>query len=113
WWRYVRPASPSRGLLSVPVVCTRRDAICYTFAVTTSAAYWLWHCRVMMPGCCRSVPFWPVRWPFTGRPDTCWRLTMTIDKQLPSTRTTELDSICHKAEVIPVLTIERLEDAVP
>lgn len=38
---------------------------------------------------------------------------MTIDKQLPSTRTTELDSICHKAEVIPVLTIERLEDAVP
>lgn len=38
---------------------------------------------------------------------------MTIDKQLPSTRTTELDSICHKAEVIPVLAIERLEDAVP
>ncbi len=38
---------------------------------------------------------------------------MTIEKQLPSTRTTELDSICLKAEVIPVLTIERLEDAVP
>ena len=38
---------------------------------------------------------------------------MTIDKQLPSTRTTELDSICLKAEVIPVLTIQRLEDAVP
>ena len=38
---------------------------------------------------------------------------MTIDKQLPSTRTAELDSICLKAEVIPVMTIERLEDAVP
>ncbi|EWG98956.1 hypothetical protein Q427_27620 [Halomonas sp. BC04] len=38
---------------------------------------------------------------------------MTIEKQLPSTRTTELDSICLKAEVIPVLAIERLEDAVP
>lgn len=38
---------------------------------------------------------------------------MTIEKQLPSTRTTELDSICLKAEVIPVLTIERIEDAVP
>jgi len=38
---------------------------------------------------------------------------MTTEKQLPSTRTTELDSICQKAEVIPVLTIERLEDAVP
>lgn len=38
---------------------------------------------------------------------------MTIDKQLPSTRTTELDSICLKAEVIPVLTIRRVEDAVP
>ncbi|MBE0464625.1 MAG: bifunctional 4-hydroxy-2-oxoglutarate aldolase/2-dehydro-3-deoxy-phosphogluconate aldolase [Halomonadaceae bacterium] len=38
---------------------------------------------------------------------------MSIDKQLPSTRTAELDSICHKAEVIPVITIERLEDAVP
>ncbi|MFO7908981.1 MAG: keto-deoxy-phosphogluconate aldolase, partial [Halomonas sp.] len=38
---------------------------------------------------------------------------MTIDKQLPSTRTAELDSICLKAEVIPVLTIDRLEDAVP
>ncbi|MFY0991149.1 bifunctional 4-hydroxy-2-oxoglutarate aldolase/2-dehydro-3-deoxy-phosphogluconate aldolase [Halomonas sp. C05BenzN] len=38
---------------------------------------------------------------------------MTIDKQLPSTRTTELDSICLKAEVIPVLSIERIEDAVP
>ncbi|AMD01381.1 bifunctional 4-hydroxy-2-oxoglutarate aldolase/2-dehydro-3-deoxy-phosphogluconate aldolase [Halomonas chromatireducens] len=38
---------------------------------------------------------------------------MTIEKQLPSTRTTELDSICLKAEVIPVLSIERLEDAVP
>mgnify|MGYP003633872808 CR=1 FL=1 len=38
---------------------------------------------------------------------------MTIDKQLPSTRTAELDSICLKAEVIPVITIERLEDAVP
>lgn len=38
---------------------------------------------------------------------------MTIEKQLPSTRTSELDSICLKAEVIPVLTIERLEDAVP
>ncbi|MDI5985970.1 bifunctional 4-hydroxy-2-oxoglutarate aldolase/2-dehydro-3-deoxy-phosphogluconate aldolase [Halomonas sp. M4R5S39] len=37
----------------------------------------------------------------------------SIDKQLPSTRTTELDSICLKAEVIPVLTIERIEDAVP
>lgn len=38
---------------------------------------------------------------------------MTIDKQLPSTRTTELDSICLKAEVLPVLTIRRVEDAVP
>ncbi|WP_136248179.1 bifunctional 4-hydroxy-2-oxoglutarate aldolase/2-dehydro-3-deoxy-phosphogluconate aldolase [Halomonas borealis] len=38
---------------------------------------------------------------------------MTIDKQLPSTRTTEIDSICLKAEVIPVLAIERVEDAVP
>ena len=38
---------------------------------------------------------------------------MTIEKQLPSTRTTELDSICLKAEVIPVLTIERIEDAIP
>ncbi|NWN83442.1 MAG: bifunctional 4-hydroxy-2-oxoglutarate aldolase/2-dehydro-3-deoxy-phosphogluconate aldolase [Halomonas sp.] len=38
---------------------------------------------------------------------------MTPDKQLPSTRTTELDSICLKAEVIPVLAIQRLEDAVP
>ncbi len=38
---------------------------------------------------------------------------MTIDKQLPSTRTTELDSICLKAEVIPVLAIRRIEDAVP
>ncbi|GHA96839.1 bifunctional 4-hydroxy-2-oxoglutarate aldolase/2-dehydro-3-deoxy-phosphogluconate aldolase [Modicisalibacter luteus] len=38
---------------------------------------------------------------------------MTIEKQLPSTRTSELDSICSKAEIIPVLTIERLEDAVP
>ncbi|MCI0510222.1 2-keto-3-deoxy-phosphogluconate aldolase [Chromohalobacter marismortui] len=38
---------------------------------------------------------------------------MTIDKQLPSTRTTELDSICQKVEVIPVLVINRLEDAVP
>ncbi|MBZ0329405.1 bifunctional 4-hydroxy-2-oxoglutarate aldolase/2-dehydro-3-deoxy-phosphogluconate aldolase [Halomonas sp. ANAO-440] len=38
---------------------------------------------------------------------------MTIEKQLPSTRTTELDSICLKAEVIPVLSIERLEDAIP
>ncbi len=38
---------------------------------------------------------------------------MTIDKQLPSTRTTELDSICFKTEVIPVLAIERIEDAVP
>ncbi|MBE0404007.1 MULTISPECIES: bifunctional 4-hydroxy-2-oxoglutarate aldolase/2-dehydro-3-deoxy-phosphogluconate aldolase [Halomonas] len=38
---------------------------------------------------------------------------MSIDKQLPSTRTAELDSICLKAEVIPVITIDRLEDAVP
>ncbi|QEM80807.1 MULTISPECIES: bifunctional 4-hydroxy-2-oxoglutarate aldolase/2-dehydro-3-deoxy-phosphogluconate aldolase [Halomonas] len=38
---------------------------------------------------------------------------MTIEKQLPSTRTTELDSICLKAEVIPVITIERIEDAIP
>mgnify|MGYP000653869761 FL=1 len=38
---------------------------------------------------------------------------MSIDKQLPSTRTTELDSICLKAEVIPVLAIQRIEDAVP
>ncbi|QJQ95789.1 MULTISPECIES: bifunctional 4-hydroxy-2-oxoglutarate aldolase/2-dehydro-3-deoxy-phosphogluconate aldolase [Halomonadaceae] len=38
---------------------------------------------------------------------------MTIEKQLPSTRTTELDSICTKTEVIPVITIERVEDAVP
>ncbi|MEC9482167.1 MAG: keto-deoxy-phosphogluconate aldolase, partial [Halomonas sp.] len=38
---------------------------------------------------------------------------MTIEKQLPSTRTSEIDSICSKANVIPVLTIERLEDAVP
>ncbi|GAA3907800.1 bifunctional 4-hydroxy-2-oxoglutarate aldolase/2-dehydro-3-deoxy-phosphogluconate aldolase [Halomonas cibimaris] len=36
-----------------------------------------------------------------------------IDKQLPSTRTAELDSICLKAEVLPVMIIERLEDAVP
>lgn len=36
-----------------------------------------------------------------------------IDKQLPSTRTAELDSICLKAEVLPVISIERLEDAVP
>lgn len=41
------------------------------------------------------------------------RETSMIDKQLPSTRTAELDSICLKAEVIPVMTIERLEDAVP
>lgn len=38
---------------------------------------------------------------------------MTPDKQLPSTRTAELDSICLKAEVIPVLAIQRIEDAVP
>ncbi|PMR73208.1 bifunctional 4-hydroxy-2-oxoglutarate aldolase/2-dehydro-3-deoxy-phosphogluconate aldolase [Billgrantia endophytica] len=38
---------------------------------------------------------------------------MTIEKQLPSTRITELDSICLKAEVIPVLAIERIEDAIP
>ena len=38
---------------------------------------------------------------------------MTIEKQLPSTRTTELDSICLKAEVIPVIVIDRFEDAVP
>ncbi|MFD2189519.1 bifunctional 4-hydroxy-2-oxoglutarate aldolase/2-dehydro-3-deoxy-phosphogluconate aldolase [Pistricoccus aurantiacus] len=38
---------------------------------------------------------------------------MTINKQLPSTRTTELDSICFKTEVIPVIEIVRLEDAVP
>ncbi|HSH57061.1 MAG TPA: bifunctional 4-hydroxy-2-oxoglutarate aldolase/2-dehydro-3-deoxy-phosphogluconate aldolase [Halomonas sp.] len=38
---------------------------------------------------------------------------MTPDKQLPSTRTSELDSICLKAEVIPVLAIQRIEDAVP
>ncbi|QTF91969.1 bifunctional 4-hydroxy-2-oxoglutarate aldolase/2-dehydro-3-deoxy-phosphogluconate aldolase [Halomonas sp. BM-2019] len=37
----------------------------------------------------------------------------SIDKQLPSTRTTEIDSICLKAEVIPVIAIERIEDAVP
>ncbi|MFO8044657.1 MAG: bifunctional 4-hydroxy-2-oxoglutarate aldolase/2-dehydro-3-deoxy-phosphogluconate aldolase [Halomonas sp.] len=37
----------------------------------------------------------------------------SIEKQLPSTRTTELDSICLKAEVIPVLAIQRVEDAVP
>ncbi|SEL04754.1 bifunctional 4-hydroxy-2-oxoglutarate aldolase/2-dehydro-3-deoxy-phosphogluconate aldolase [Halomonas daqiaonensis] len=37
----------------------------------------------------------------------------SIDKQLPSTRTTELDSICLKAEVIPVLAVQRIEDAVP
>ncbi|WP_311946566.1 bifunctional 4-hydroxy-2-oxoglutarate aldolase/2-dehydro-3-deoxy-phosphogluconate aldolase [Halomonas piscis] len=36
-----------------------------------------------------------------------------MDKQLPSTRTAELDSICLKAEVLPVITVERLEDAVP
>ncbi|WP_227369932.1 bifunctional 4-hydroxy-2-oxoglutarate aldolase/2-dehydro-3-deoxy-phosphogluconate aldolase [Halomonas sp. M20] len=38
---------------------------------------------------------------------------MSTEKQLPSTRTTELDSICLRAEVIPVVTIERLEDAIP
>ena len=38
---------------------------------------------------------------------------MTIEKQLPSTRTTELDIICLKAEVIPVIVIDRIEDAVP
>ncbi|MFC0266675.1 bifunctional 4-hydroxy-2-oxoglutarate aldolase/2-dehydro-3-deoxy-phosphogluconate aldolase [Kushneria aurantia] len=38
---------------------------------------------------------------------------MPSDKQLPSTRTTELDSICQRVSVIPVLTINRLEDAVP
>lgn len=38
---------------------------------------------------------------------------MAMDKQLPSTRTTEIDSICQRTNVIPVLTIDRLEDAVP
>lgn len=38
---------------------------------------------------------------------------MTIDKQLPETRTAELDGICLRAEVIPVLAIQHLEDAVP
>lgn len=38
---------------------------------------------------------------------------MTNDKQLPSTRTTELDSIFSKTRVIPVIEIARLEDAVP
>ncbi|MDR5899718.1 bifunctional 4-hydroxy-2-oxoglutarate aldolase/2-dehydro-3-deoxy-phosphogluconate aldolase [Halomonas vilamensis] len=38
---------------------------------------------------------------------------MSLDKQLPSTRTAELDSICLKAEVLPVISLERLEDAVP
>lgn len=41
------------------------------------------------------------------------RIEKRIEKQLPSTRTTELDSICLKAEVIPVLAIQRVEDAVP
>lgn len=38
---------------------------------------------------------------------------MTTDKQLPATQTAELDRICNLAPVIPVLTIERVEDAVP
>ncbi len=38
---------------------------------------------------------------------------MASDKQLPSTRTTEIDSICQRTTVIPVLTIHRIEDAVP
>ncbi|MCM2131746.1 bifunctional 4-hydroxy-2-oxoglutarate aldolase/2-dehydro-3-deoxy-phosphogluconate aldolase [Larsenimonas rhizosphaerae] len=38
---------------------------------------------------------------------------MTIDKQLPASRTAEIDSICQRCEVIPVLTINRIEDAVP
>src|SRR5690554_4539637 len=78
-----------------------------------------------MSASCRSVPSWPAPWRSTGRPDfpisrpgvprppRCGVFNMTIDKQLPSTRTTEIDSICLKAEVIPVITIERLEDAVP
>ncbi|WP_106478834.1 bifunctional 4-hydroxy-2-oxoglutarate aldolase/2-dehydro-3-deoxy-phosphogluconate aldolase [Phytohalomonas tamaricis] len=38
---------------------------------------------------------------------------MTLDKQLPASRTNEIDSICQRTEVIPVLTINRIEDAVP
>ncbi|MGO2415517.1 MAG: bifunctional 4-hydroxy-2-oxoglutarate aldolase/2-dehydro-3-deoxy-phosphogluconate aldolase, partial [Cobetia crustatorum] len=38
---------------------------------------------------------------------------MSFEKQLPSTRTTEIDSICQKASVLPVIAIERIEDAVP
>ena len=38
---------------------------------------------------------------------------MSFEKQLPSTRTTEIDSICQKASVLPVIAVERIEDAVP
>ncbi|GAB2803005.1 bifunctional 4-hydroxy-2-oxoglutarate aldolase/2-dehydro-3-deoxy-phosphogluconate aldolase [Halomonas shantousis] len=38
---------------------------------------------------------------------------MTIDKQLPASRTAELDALCRKVNIIPVIVIERLEDAVP
>ncbi|MEL0618728.1 keto-deoxy-phosphogluconate aldolase, partial [Cobetia marina] len=38
---------------------------------------------------------------------------MRFEKQLPSTRTTEIDSISQKASVLPVIAVERIEDAVP
>lgn len=38
---------------------------------------------------------------------------MTTEKQLPSTHIAELDRLCSLAPVIPVLTIERVDDAVP
>ncbi|OHV10561.1 bifunctional 4-hydroxy-2-oxoglutarate aldolase/2-dehydro-3-deoxy-phosphogluconate aldolase [Kushneria phosphatilytica] len=38
---------------------------------------------------------------------------MTTDRQLPATRTSEIDSICYRVPLIPVLTIHNLEDAVP
>lgn len=38
---------------------------------------------------------------------------MTSEKSLPSRQTDQLDRLCHQAAIIPVLTIDRVEDAVP
>lgn len=38
---------------------------------------------------------------------------MTTVKQLPPSHVDQLDRLCNQAPVIPVLTIERVEDAVP
>ncbi|MHB0775763.1 bifunctional 4-hydroxy-2-oxoglutarate aldolase/2-dehydro-3-deoxy-phosphogluconate aldolase [Halomonas sp. WWR20] len=38
---------------------------------------------------------------------------MTIEQQLPSTRIAELDALCQRVNIIPVIVVERLEDAVP